>query len=75
MGNSQTFPFEKLLFPIECHTWKKWNCHNPSDNTTQSTTQPQHCGWVERKIDGAQPTHPPHHPTTETQQRPSGASD
>ena len=26
--------------------------------TTPTTTQPQHCGWVERKIDGAQPTHP-----------------
>ena len=46
-------------------------CPNPNDNTAQPTTQPQHCSLVGHENDFANPTPP----TTETQGRPSGASD
>ena len=32
-------------------------CHNPNDNTTQPTIQPQHCSWVGHEIVFA------HHPS------------
>ena len=37
----------------------------------ENTTQPQHCSWVGHENDFANPTHP----TAQTQQKPSGASD
>ena len=47
-------------------------CHTPNNN---NVTQTQHSCWVGHENDYANPTTPPHPPTTETQQRPLTASE